>query len=141
MYEEYTDKQIVEMLESKLENLGYGGIAKYSEDYPALCRLCATLYKSSYIRGQLGRSFIIGERKIKSTKRWIPATEDNVKIGSKVRYFNAEKHGINPEFYPAPGTVGEVKGFCDGGACLIRWPGFYTAWFVSQFDLEVLVCE
>lgn len=134
MYEQYTDKQIVEMLGNKLKKLGYDTIANNPEHYPDACKLISTIYKSGYIRGQLGRSFIIGEPK--QTERWVPATKDNIKVGSKVRYLNAEKHERNPEFYPAQGTVGEV-----GSSGQVRWAGYETAWFASWPDLEVLVCE
>lgn len=134
MYEQYTDKQIVEMLGNKLKKLGYDTLANNPEHYPDACKLISTLYKSGYIRGQLGRSFIIGEHK--QTEHWVPATKDNVKVGSKVRYLNAEKHEQNPEFYPAQGTVGEVD-----SSGRVRWFGYETAWFANQSDLEVLLCE
>ena len=139
MYEQYTDKQIVEMLGNKLKKLGYDTIANNPEHYPDACKLISTIYKSGYIRGQLGRSFIIGkpkQTKSKQTERWVPATKDNIKVGSKVRYLNAEKHERNPEFYPAQGTVGEVD-----SSGQVRWAGYETAWFASWPDLEVLVCE
>ncbi len=116
-------------------------------DWAFLLSLC---YKSGYIRGQLGRSFIIGEKKAKEpvnifkekvTEHWVPATKDNVKVGSKVRYLNAEKHEQNPEFYPARGAVGEVISVSDDGTCLIQWLGYVTSWFSNQSDLEVLLCE
>lgn len=62
MYEQYTDEQIVEMLGSKLRKLGYSTFADNSKYYPDICKLISTIYKSGYIRGQLGRSFIIGEK-------------------------------------------------------------------------------
>lgn len=213
MYEQYTDKQIVEMLKPKLEKLGFCSFAESSENYPSLCKLCATLYKSGYIRGQLGRSFIIGEKKTKEpvnpfkvgdkvkflgldiedeealsnrrfyppvntvgkvtnsglvycfvqwpkgvtagngvwacrnkylekvTEHWVPATKDNVKVGDKVRYLNAEKHERNPIFYPLQGTIGKVVAVNDGYSYSIQWPGYASAWFASQSDLEVLLCE
>lgn len=143
MYEQYTDKQIVEMLVPKLEKAVPGGYWDEAIKRPELNRkfikAVATIYRSAYIRGQLGRSFIIGkpkQTKSKQTERWVPATKDNIKVGSKVRYLNAEKHERNPEFYPAQGTVGEVD-----SSGQVRWAGYETAWFASWPDLEVLVCE
>ena len=133
MYEQYTDKQIVEMLKPKLAKLGWA-----PEFNPRMEKLISSLYKSGYIRGQLGRSFIIGEPK--QTEHWVPATETNLKPGVKVRYLNAEKHEQNPEFYPVQGTVGEVV-FADNDTCLVQWPGYTCSWYTSQFDLEVLLCE
>lgn len=216
MYEQYTDKQIVEMLVPKLEKLcPYYDWNNYlnSEGYEAWLHFVATLYKSGYIRGQLGRSFIIGEKKAKDpvntfkmgdkvkflglniddeealhnrrfyppvntvgevvesgliycavrwpenitsgdgiwscrniylekvTEHWVPITEDNVKVGSKVRYLNAKKHLESPEFYPSQGTIGEVVSVCNDNTCLVQWPSYKDAWYARWPDLEVLLCE
>lgn len=143
MYEQYTDKQIVEMLMPKLEKSAVGWnwdvLIKYPERNKNMIKAIATIYRSAYIRGQLGRSFIIGEPK--QTEHWVPATKDNVKVGSKVRYLNAEKHEQNPEFYPLQGTIGEVVFVDDDDTCLVQWPCYKTTWYTSRFDLEVLLCE
>lgn len=215
MYEQYTDKQIVEMLRPKLTKImdGMNGMLdtalEHSEGGRNLIKLIATIYRSAYIRGQLGRSFIIGEKKEKdsvvafqvgdkvklitkngidennpcfppigtigkvvelssgycfirwpngatysngalscpysflekATEYWASATKDNVKRGDKVRYLNAEKHEQNPEFYPLQGTIGEVVSVCEDNTCFVQWPNYKTAWFASQFDLEVLLYE
>lgn len=144
MYEQYTDEQIVEMLGNKLKKLGYDTIANNPEHYPDACKLISTLYKSGYIRGQLGRSFIIGESKqtkSKQIKRWVPVTEANLYEGAKVRFLNALKHEYSPVLYPEPGTVGEVMKVCSGETCRVQWPCFYTSLFVKWSDLEVLLCE
>ena len=142
MYEQYTDKQIVEMLKPKLEKLGFTEFAKQSENYPMVSRLCATLYKSGYIRGQLGRSFIIGEPK--QTEHWVLATEDNVKVGSKVRMSDGEGHRDNPQWFPDVGTIGTIINTNDATA-LIQWPSGATSkddrWLCSLCNLEVLLCE
>ena len=135
MYEQYTDKQIVKMLRPKLKELG----VEHIERYPAICEVIAVIYKSGYIRGQLGRSFIIGEPK--QTKHWVPATETNLKPGVKVRYLNVKKHLESPEFYPAQGTVGDVVSVCNDNTCLVQWLGYTDAWYANRFDLEVLLCE
>lgn len=143
MYEQYTDKQIVEMLVPKLNKAtkwcDWSGIIKYPERNENLIKAIATIYRSAYIRGQLGRSFIIGEPK--QTEHWVPATETNLEPGVKVRYLNAEKYEQNPEFYPVQGTVGEVVFADDDDTCLVQWPGYTCSWYVSRFDLEVLLCE
>ena len=214
MYEQYTDKQIVEMLKPKLKKLG----VEHIERYPAIYEVIATIYKSGYVRGQLGRSFIIGEKKIKEpvnpfkvgnkvkflgisiedieildsgrfyppvntvgevvkldfgycfvqwpdgttsndgiwgcrnkylekvTERWVPVTEDNVKIGSKVRMIDEEKHNSDPSCYPPVGTIGIVRTVCiKDRDCDVRWPKNTTAepnmWWANFECLEVLLCE
>lgn len=137
MYEQYTDEQIVGRLGNKLKKLGYDTIANNPANYPDACKLISTLYKSGYIRGQLDRSFIIGQPK--QSEHWVPVTEDNVKIGSKVRYLNAEKHLKNPKFYPVQGTIGKVVSVGNDSTHLVQWPGYPVPYFASQFDLEVLV--
>lgn len=146
MYEQYTDKQIVEMLAPKLRKLSYDIIANNPEHYPDACKLISTIYKSGYIRGQLGRSFIIG--KPKQTEHWVPATKDNVKAGSKVRFVNECLHKKYPQYFPCKNTIGEVKmafGGYNSGICDIQWPKGTTSeialWFVKFEDLEVLLCE
>lgn len=143
MYEQYTDKQIVEMLIPKLNKATVGcdwsGITNYPKVNENLIRAIATIYRSAYIRGQLGRSFIIGEPK--QTEHWVPAFGDNVKKGDKVRYLNAEEHLKSPKFYPSQGTIGEVVFVCGDNSCIVQWPGYKDTWYASQFDLEVLLCE
>lgn len=217
MYEQYTDKQIVEMLKPKLAKLGWE-----AEFGPRMEKLISTLYKSGYIRGQLGRSFIIGEKQVnkkktkdpvntfkvgdkvkflgldfddeeapnnnpfyppvntvgkvaelgpdycfvqwpdgatanngvwacrnsyleKVTEHWVPATEDNVNVGSKVRFVNEQLHKKRPQYFPCKGTVGEVKTVCKDGLCDVQWPKDTTSdmdWWVTKWeDLEVLLCE
>lgn len=217
MYEQYTDEQIVEMLIPKMnkcsERTKWDGLIEKPWGNADLFKVLATIYRSAYIRGQLGRSFIIGEKKAKKpvntfkvgdkvkflglnfddeealtnrrffppvntvgkvvesgliycvvhwpksttsgdgvwgcrnsylkkvTEHWAPATKDNVKVGDKVRYLNAEKHERNPRFYPLQGTIGKVIAVNDGYSYSIQWPGYASAWFASQSDLEVLLCE
>lgn len=143
MYEQYTDKQIVEMLIPKL-NKGVPEInwrtALFYND--RLVKAIATIYRSAYIRGQLGRSFIIGQPK--RTERWVPATKDNIKIGSKVRMTDEESHRNNPQWLPVVETVGIVTdaGFNNH---LIQWPEGSTSgkdeWYCDNTRLEVLLCE
>lgn len=145
MYEQYTDKQIVEMLVPKLEKLcPYYDWNDYlnSEGYEAWLHFVATLYKSGYIRGQLGRSFIIGEPN--QTEHWVPATRDNVKVGSKVRMIDEGSHRNNPWCFPEVGTVGVVTELnCNNYK--VQWPKGITnepgEWWCNYERLEVLLCE
>ena len=151
MYEQYTDKQIVEMLVPKLEKLcPYYDWNNYlnSEGYEAWLHFVATLYKSGYIRGQLGRSFIIGEPKQtepKCTERWVPVNGNNVKKGDSVRYINELGHEKAPEYFPAKNVVGKVIKVCSNDNCYVQWPKGSTSqddrWYASWGKLEVLVCE
>lgn len=150
MYEQYTDKQIVEMLKPKLTKImdGMDGMLdtalEHSESGRNLIKLIATIYRSAYIRGQLGRSFIISEPK--QTEHWVPATKDNVKVGCKVRVSDEAVHKNNPDCYPNVCAVGEV---IDISICkilpLIQWPknsvgGDAVRRCLSRY-LEVLLCE
>ncbi len=221
MYEQYTDKQIVEMLRPKLAKLGWGDNVTNINIYPDTCKMIATIYRSAYIRGQLGRSFIIGEKKAeekkakepvntfkvgdqvkflgldiedeealnnrrfyplvntvgkvvmlgfnycfvqwpdgttadngvwacrnnyleKVTEHWVPATKDNVKVGSKVRMIDEKAHKDHPQWFPNVGVIGSVTetGF---PTCLIQWPKGSTSekdkWYCNGICLEVLLCE
>lgn len=146
MYEQYTDEQIVEMLVPKLKKLcPYYDWNDYlnGEGYETWLHFVATLYKSAYIRGQLGRSFIIG--KPKQTEHWIPATRDNVKVGSKVRMIDEEAHENHPQWFPVVGTVGIVEKRSYNNNCKVQWSKGTTSiddkWFCDYGCLEVLLCE
>ena len=148
MYEQYTDKQIVEMLVPKLmkavPEVSWDAIKANPDFHSVTNKMIATIYRSAYIRGQLGRSFIIGEPK--QTEHWAPATKDNVKVGSKVRMIDEEAHASSPDCYPSVGTVGVV---IDNNICrilpLIQWPrdsvGNGDVTHCLSRYLEVLVCE
>ena len=148
MYEQYTDKQIVEMLIPKLTKavpeVSWDAIKANPDFHSVTNKMIATIYRSAYIRGQKGRSFIIGETK--QTERWVPATKDNVKAGSKVRMIDEEAHKSAPDCYPPVGTVGVV---IDNNICrilpLIQWPrdsvGNDDVTHCLSRYLEVLVCE
>ena len=123
MYEQYTDEQIVEMLVPKLNKAtkwcDWRGIIKYPERNENLIKAIATIYRSAYIRGQLGRSFIIGEPK--QTEHWVPATKDNVKVGSKVRMIDEEAHNTDRYRFPIVGTSGIAEEI-NYNNCLVQWP-------------------
>lgn len=149
MYEQYTDKQIVEMLKPKLTKILGDGMwdtaLEHSEGGRNLLELIATIYRSAYIRGELGRSFIIGEKN-KQNGHWVPANKDNIKVGSKVRMIDEKAHASSPDCYPPVSTVGVV---IDNSICrilpLVQWPinsvgGDDVTHCLSRY-LEVLVCE
>ncbi len=146
MYEQYTDKQIVEMLKPKLIKILGDGMwdtaLEHSEGGRNLIKLIVTIYRSAYIRGQLGRSFIIDEPK--QTEHWVPATKDNVKAGSKVRMIKGVAHKNNPLWYPDAGIVGTVTEVWFPNY-LIQWPKGTTSetdkWCCDNTRLEVLLCE
>ena len=147
MYEQYTDKQIVEMLKPKLTKILGDGVLdvalEHSESGRNLIELIATIYRSAYIRGQLGRSFIIGEKN-KQNGRWVPANKDNIKVGSKVKMINGKGHRNNPRCFPDVGTVGTVMEV-GSHIHLVQWPKGSTSkideWYCDDAFLEVLLCE
>ena len=152
MYEQYTDEQIVEMLVPKMnkcsERTKWDGLIEKPWGNADLFKVLATIYRSAYIRGQLGRSFIIGEPK--QTEHWVPATKDNVKVGSKVRMIDEEGHRKKPCFFPKIGTVGTVTKvglYVPVGIYtpLVQWPkgstGGTDEWYCDVPRLEVLLCE
>ena len=145
MYEQYTDKQIVEMLVPKLNKVLGGDwscLFEYPKVYTNIIKAISLTYRSGYIRGQLGHSFIVDEEKVeKTTEQWVPATKNNVCKGDNVRYINAGKSEQHPEFYPPYGTICKVVSVVDDNTYLVQWPDYTTAWFANQSDLEVLVCE
>lgn len=136
MYEQYTDKQIVEMLVPKLEKLGWGPTVGHLERYPSTCKVIAAIYRSAYIRGQLGRSFIIGEKKTKE-----PVSP--FKVGDKVKFLGLsiedEEALNNRRFYPPVNTVGEVVEL-GPGYCFVQWPKGITTddgvWACRNIYLE-----
>lgn len=148
MYEQYTDKQIVEMLIPKMNKCSkrtkWDGLIEKPWGNADLFRVLATICRSAHIRGQLGRSFIIG--KPKQTEHWVPATRENVKAGNKVRVADEKAHASSPDCYPSVGTVGVV---IDNNICrilpLIQWPtgsvGNDDVTHCLSRYLEVLVCE
>lgn len=113
MYEQYTDKQIVEMLVPKLEKAVPEGYWDEAIKHPELNRnfikAVATVYRSAYIRGQLGRSFIIGEKKM----------EVKGKKGDKVCWFSNDHDTYFPN---AIGTIGIINYVDEDGDLWVDWP-------------------
>lgn len=68
------------------------------------------------------------------------------KVGDRVRYRNARKHRIEPEYYPAPGTVGTVVDLDEDNEynevedMFVQWPKGSTslndAWWCNRKDIE-----
>ena len=152
MYEQYTDKQIVEMLEPKLEkavpSVDWNMVIANAGCNWRIIQAIGLVYRSAYIRGQLGRSFIIGEPKQtepKCTERWVPVNSNNVKKGDSVRYIGKNGHKNSPEYYPAKDVVGKVIKVCSDLTCHIQWPKGSTSqddrWYADWCNLEVLLCE
>lgn len=149
MYEQYIDEQIVEMLKPKLTKImgGMDGILdtalEYSESGRNLIKLIAAVYRSAYIRGQLGRSFIIGEPK--RTEHWVPVNGNNVKKGDSVRYIDDLGHKKVPKYFPTKDMVGKVIKVYFDNTCLVQWPNGSTSkndrWYAAWCNLEVLVCK
>ena len=127
MYEQYTDEQIVEMLVPKLSKILGNGMwesaLEHSEGGRNLIRIVATIYRSGYIRGQLGRSFIIGEKKVKKSV-------NTFKAGDKVKFLGLniedEEALNNRRFYPSVYTVGKVVEL-GSDYCFVQWPKGITA--------------
>lgn len=146
MYEQYTDEQIVEMLIPKMNKCSkrtkWDGLIEKPWGNADLFKVIATIYRSAYIRGQLGRSFIIGEPK--QTEHWVPATRDNIKVGSKVKMIDEECHRSNPWCFPDVGTLGIVTEL-SYNKCKVQWPKGTTIeadkWWCNYERLEVLLCE
>ena len=152
MYEQYTDKQIVEMLVPKLEkavpSVDWNMVIANAGCNWRIIQAIGLVYRSAYIRGELGRSFIIGEPKQtepKCTERWVPVNSNNVKKGDSVRYIGKNGHKNSPEYYPAKDAVGKVIKVCSDLTCYIQWPKGSTSqddrWCAGWGNLEVLLCE
>ena len=123
MYEQYTDKQIVEMLVPKL-NKALGGdwscLFEYPKVYTNIIKAISLAYRSGYIRGQLGRSFIIGEKKEKDS-------DTAFQVRDSVKLIN--KKGIDKKdnrYFPPIGTVGKVAEL-GSDYCFVQWPEGITA--------------
>lgn len=132
MYEQYTDKQIVEMLKPKLTKILGDGMwdtaLEHSEGGRNLIELITTIYRSAYIRGQLGRSFIIGEKQANKKKDKDPA--NTFKVGDKVKFLGLniedEEALTNRRFFPPVNTIGEIVEF-GSNYCIVQWPRSTTS--------------
>ena len=119
MYEQYTDEQIVEMLIPKMnkcsERTKWNGLIEKPWGNADLFKVLATIYRSAYIRGQLGRSFIIGE-KMKKASDTVFQVGDGVKLISRKGIDNESNR-----YFPPIGTTGEVVEL-GSDYCFVQWP-------------------
>lgn len=56
---------------------------------------------------------------------------DNTMFGKQVRFINAEVHENEPDFYPAPGTIGTIVPIDEDfekAKFLVQWPSGSTSW-------------
>lgn len=113
MYEQYTDKQIVEMLVPKLNKAVPEGYWDEAIKHPELNRnfikAVAIIYRSAYIRGQKGRSFLIGEKK----------AEVKGKKEDKVCWFSDDRDIYYPD---KKGTIGTINSMGDCNTLWVYWP-------------------
>ena len=143
MYEQYTDKQIVEMLVPKLNKAVPDGhwdeCVKRPELNKKFIKAVATIYRSAYLRGHLGRSFIIGEKK---QGEWVPATEVLPKEGDKVKMIDRDT--VFLDWFPENGTIGTVIS-ANSQTAFVQWPKGSTSrddkWNSNLVRLEVFLCE
>ena len=141
---EYTDRQIYDMLLPKLKKnfpyLDWSERTETTSSFPDLVKMIALVYRSGYVRGEKGRSFIIGEKK---EDEWV-VVDKEIEAKDTVRMKSNQLHKLNPDFYPPKSIVGKVikVNKCD---CLVEWPKNSTSgddrWFAMKDDLEVVVCK
>ena len=79
------------------------------ESYKYVIDAIATAYRSGYGRGQKGRSFLIGEKKV----------EVKGKKGDKVCWFSKDRDTYYPN---AIGTIGTIDRVDDDGDLWVNWP-------------------
>lgn len=64
------------------------------------------------------------------------------KIGDKVRYVDKAGHRRSPAYYPAVGTIGEIKQIDDLGDPWVQWPKGTTSlddyWCCGHHRLEIV---
>lgn len=151
MYEQYTDKQIAEMLKPKLNKctaqIDWDVVTSEPDSlwgqmfWGDILKAISIVYRSGYIRGQLGRSFIIGEKK--DSEKKVKKSVNTFKVGDKVKFlgFNIEDEKAlnNRRFYPPVNTVGEVVEL-GSDYCFVQWPKGITAgngvWACRNIYLE-----
>lgn len=126
MYEQYTDKQIVETLIPKLNKAtshDWNDLFEYPKVCADMIKAISLAYRSGYVRGQLGRSFIIGGKKADEKKA--KESVNAFKAGNKVKFLGLgvedEEALNNRRFYPPVNTVGKIVKL-DSDYCFVRWP-------------------
>ena len=108
----YTNLEIFHSLVPKLDAISPIDFVALEKDYKAYSPIIdaiATAYRSGYGRGQKGRSFLIGEKKmeVKGTK------------GDKVCWFSND----HDTYYPSVvGTIGTINWVDEDGDLWVDWP-------------------
>ena len=108
----YTNLEIFHSLVPKLDAISPIDFVALEKDYKAYSPIIdaiATAYRSGYGRGQKGRSFLIGEKKMEVKGR----------KGDKVCWFSDDRD----TYYPSViGTIGTINRVDDDGDLWVDWP-------------------
>ena len=108
----YTNLEILHSLVPKLDAISPIDFVALEKDYKAYSPIIdaiATAYRSGYGRGQKGRSFLIGEKKV----------EVKGKKGDKVCWFSDDRDIFYPD---KKGTIGTINSMGDYNTLWVYWP-------------------
>ena len=108
----YTNLEILHSLVPKLNAVSpidFVALEKDYEAYSPIIDAIATAYRSGYGRGQKGRSFLIGEKKV----------EVKAEKGAKVCWFSNDHDTYFPNTI---GTIGTINYVDDDGDLWVDWP-------------------
>ena len=108
----YTNLEILHSLVPKLgaiSPIDFVALEKDYEAYSPIIDAIATAYRSGYGRGQKGRSFLIGEKKVEVKGR----------KGDKVCWFSDDRDTFFPNTI---GTIGTIERVDDDGDLWVNWP-------------------
>ena len=108
----YTNLEILHSLVPKLDAISpidFVALEKDYEAYSPIIDAIATAYRSGYGRGQKGRSFLIGEKKMEVKGR----------KGDKVCWFSDDRDTYFPNTI---GTIGTINYVDDDGDLWVDWP-------------------
>ena len=108
----YTNLEIFHSLVPKLDAISPIDFVALEKDYKAYSPIIdaiATAYRSGYGRGQKGRSFLIGEKKMEVKGR----------KGDKVCWFSDDRDTYYPSMV---GTIGTINRVDDDGDLWVDWP-------------------
>ena len=108
----YTNLEILHSLVPKLDAISPIDFVALEKDYKAYSRIIdaiAIAYRSGYGRGQKGRSFLIGEKKV----------EVKGKKGDKVCWFSDDRDIFYPD---KKGTIGTINSMGDCNTLWVYWP-------------------
>ena len=112
MNEHYTNLEIFHSLVPKLDAVSPVDFVALEKDYKAYSPIIdaiATAYRSGYGRGQKGRSFLIGEKKV----------EVKAERGGKVCWFSND----HDTYYPNTiGTIGTISSVDCNNDLWVNWP-------------------